>query len=76
MSGPGGGMSEVHARVLREAATALRGLAELAAALKVDPAELAKWMQGQGVPPLTVFLQALDIMSRPRNMSRNDDSRA
>ena len=44
--------------------------------LKVDPAELAKWMQGQGVPPITVFLQALDIMSRPRNMSRSDDSGA
>jgi DNA-binding transcriptional regulator YdaS (Cro superfamily) len=53
----------VYSRTLRRAAQIVGGEDKLAARLKVSPTELALWMQGIGVPPSKVFLEAVDLVT-------------
>jgi len=50
-----------YTEVLRAAAQALGGHRKLAAFLEVPPDELSRWMQGDSMPPLPAFLDALDL---------------
>jgi DNA-binding transcriptional regulator YdaS (Cro superfamily) len=56
-------MPNVYSRTLRRAAQIVGGDDELASLLKVTPTHLALWLQGTGVPPSDVFLQAVDLVT-------------
>jgi DNA-binding transcriptional regulator YdaS (Cro superfamily) len=56
-------MPNVYSRTLRRAAHILGGADKLATELQVSPTNLALWMQGTGVPPSDVFLQAVDLVT-------------
>ena len=56
-------MPNVYSRTLRRAAQIVGGADKLAAQLGVRPTDLALWMQGTGVPPPDVFLQAVDLVT-------------
>jgi hypothetical protein len=55
-------MPTVHARALRKAAE-IFGERELATDLGVTPEQLVRWMQGLELPPDSVFLRVVDILS-------------
>ena len=55
-------MPTVHARALRKAAE-IFGEREPASDLGVTPEHLVRWMQGLELPPDSVFLRAVDILS-------------
>ena len=55
-------MPTVHARALRKAAE-LFGERELATDLSVTQEQLMRWMQGFELPPDSVFLRVVDILS-------------
>jgi hypothetical protein len=57
-----GPLAEVHVRTLRRAAALVGGEQELALRLKVTPSHLVLWMAGAEVPPMDVFLHAVDIV--------------
>ena len=59
-------MSSVYARTVREAER-LVGREELRRALKVEQAQLDKWLSGVEEPPLSVFLCTVDIVLERRN---------
>lgn len=50
------------------AAEILGGTEELRRALHVPPRALAEWLAGVKEPPMDVFLQAVDIISKPARM--------
>jgi hypothetical protein len=52
----------VHARALRKVAE-LFGERELATDLGVTQGQLVRWMQGLELPPDSVFLRVVDILS-------------
>ena len=52
----------VHTRVLHRACQILGGVDKLARHLKVSRALLHAWLDGDDVPPPTVFLQAVDLI--------------
>jgi hypothetical protein len=56
-------MSDVHARVFKEAAHTLGGMEQLARALNVDLADLQIWCDGVVQPPVRPYLVALDIIA-------------
>lgn len=56
-------MPTVHARALLRAVEILGGIDELARQVDVPAYDLAVWMKGEVMPPLAVFLKAVDIIS-------------
>jgi DNA-binding transcriptional regulator YdaS (Cro superfamily) len=56
-------VSSVYSRTLRRAAHIVGGDDKLAARLEVTPTDLALWIQGIGVPPSNVFLEAVDLVT-------------
>ncbi|MBV9190230.1 MAG: GAF domain-containing protein [Betaproteobacteria bacterium] len=55
----------VHARALRRAADILGGKHQLRVALRVPMARLEDWLAGKSIPPMDVFLKAVDVISTP-----------
>ena len=55
----------VQARALWRAADILGGKDELRAALRVPMPRLEEWLQGAALPPMDIFLKAVDIISTP-----------
>jgi hypothetical protein len=55
----------VYGRALRRAADIIGGKEALRAALHVPLARLEEWLEGQGDPPMDIFLKAVDIISSP-----------
>ena len=56
-------MPNVYSRTLRRAAQIVGGEDKLASQLNITPTDLALWIQGTGVPPSDVFLQAVDLVT-------------
>ena len=56
-------MGSVYSRTLRRAVQIMGGEDKLAARLQVTATELALWIQGIGVPPSNVFLDAVDLVT-------------
>ena len=54
--------STVYMRTLHKAAELLGGRKPLARHLRVPLEELEKWMSGTAVPPMGVFLKAVDLV--------------
>jgi hypothetical protein len=52
----------VHTRVLHRACQILGGVDQLARHLKVSRALLHAWLDGDDVPPASVFLKAVDLI--------------
>ncbi len=55
----------LQARALRRAADILGGKDKLRATLRVPMASLEQWLAGKALPPMDVFLRAVDIISTP-----------
>jgi hypothetical protein len=55
-------VSIVYFRTLRKAADLVGGRKKLARHLRVPLAELESWMSGGQVPPIGVFLRAVDLV--------------
>jgi hypothetical protein len=56
--------STAYTRTLSRAMETLGGPARLAVALRVTESKLALWLQGDEVPPMEVFAEALEIVAR------------
>jgi len=52
----------VYSRTLQKAAELIGGRAKLCRHLSVPAAELEKWIQDKAVPPIGVFLKAVDLI--------------
>ena len=52
----------VYTRVLHRACQTLGGVTQLARHLKVSRTVLHAWLEGEDVPPSSVFLQAVDLI--------------
>jgi hypothetical protein len=70
-------VDKVYGRTLQKAAELSGGRKELARMLRVPLAELEKWITGEGTPPMSVFLKAIDFVldetSSPAGGSEPDD---
>jgi len=60
----------VYSRTLRRACEILGGIRALATHLRVDPGDLARWIDARGEPPLEVFLAAVDVVLLHAERSR------
>jgi DNA-binding transcriptional regulator YdaS (Cro superfamily) len=54
---------DLYVRTLVRAAEIVGGEQELAIRLKVTPSHLALWLRGIEVPPMQMFLNAVDIVT-------------
>ena len=54
--------SSVYSRTFVKAAELVGGRAKLCRELRVPASELEKWIDGKGVPPIGMFLKAVDIV--------------
>ena len=54
--------SSVYVRTLYKAADLMGSRKALARQLRVPLADLERWMSGVEVPPMSVFLQAVDVV--------------
>jgi len=54
--------SSVYSRTLQKAAELSGGRAKLCRHLRVPMAELEKWIEDKAVPPLAIFLRAVDLV--------------
>jgi hypothetical protein len=52
----------VYTRVLHRACQLVGGVERLAARLRVPVPTLFRWLDGEGEPPTTIFLKAVDIV--------------
>jgi hypothetical protein len=52
----------VYSRTLQRACEVMGGVRQLAEKLGVSAADLARWIDARGEPPLHVFLAAVDIV--------------
>jgi hypothetical protein len=52
----------VYTKVLHRACQIAGGVEKLAARLRVPPATLYRWLDGEAEPPTPVFLKAVDIV--------------
>jgi hypothetical protein len=52
----------VYTRVLHRACQIVGGVTQLARQLKVSRALLHSWLEGEDVPPASIFLQAVDLI--------------
>lgn len=57
-------VAQYYAKTLRQAAEVAGGEDALAAALKVPPEALRRWLEGTESPPMEVHLAALDLLTR------------
>lgn len=53
---------QVYARTLQKAAELCGGHKKLARHLRVPLADVEKWTAGRDVPPISVFLKAIDLI--------------
>jgi hypothetical protein len=60
----------VYSRTLQRACEVLGGVRPLATHLRVDPGDLARWIDARGEPPLEVFLAAVDVVVLHADRSR------
>lgn len=60
----------VYSRTLQRACEVLGGVQALATHLHVTPADLARWIDARGTPPLEVFLAAVDVVLLHADRSR------
>lgn len=60
----------VYSRTLQRACEVLGGIQPLAAHLGVAAADLARWIDARGEPPLHVFLAAVDVVLLHADRSR------
>jgi hypothetical protein len=51
----------VYARAISIASVRIGGIDELAEAIRISPAEIARWANGYGQPEMAVFLRILAI---------------
>jgi hypothetical protein len=61
-----------HAATLKRAAALVGGYPELAARLKVSQPQLDCWICEIGMPPRTVFFDAIDIIIQNAGASRSE----
>ena len=54
--------SSVYSRTLQKAAELIGGYAKLSRHLRVPVAELQRWIEDRAVPPMGVFLRAVDLI--------------
>jgi hypothetical protein len=66
--------SIVYFRTLQKAADLLGGRKQLARHLRVPIAELENWMSGSQVPPIGVFLKAVDLVLDETGAPRDTDA--
>jgi hypothetical protein len=70
-------VDKVYSRTLQKAAELSGGQKRLARLLRVPLADLEKWIDGYGAPPMSVFLRAIDFVldetSSPAAGSEPDD---
>jgi len=52
----------VYSRALRKAAELIGGRAKLCRHLRVPMAELEQWIDDKAVPPIAIFLRAVDLV--------------
>jgi len=52
----------VYTRVLHRACQILGGVEHLARHLKVSPFKVHAWLEGEDVPPPSIFLKAVDLI--------------
>lgn len=52
----------VYSRTLQRACVVLGGIERLSQHLRVERADLVRWIDGRGHPPMDVFLAAVDIV--------------
>ena len=52
----------VHTRVLHRACQILGGVEQLSEYLRVSTTMLYRWLEGEDVPPSSVFLRAVDLI--------------
>jgi hypothetical protein len=64
----------VHTRVLHRACQVMGGIDRLADYLRVSHAMLLRWLEGDDVPPASVFLKAVDLIVPP--WGPDDDAHA
>ena len=67
-------VSIVYFRTLQKAADLVGGRRKLARHLRVPLAELESWMSGSQVPPIGVFLRAVDLVLDETHAPRDADS--
>lgn len=56
----------LYGRTISQAAQASGGHRMLASRLGVSPGELMRWMRGSEMPPVSVFLECMDILQGKR----------
>jgi hypothetical protein len=54
--------ASVYARTLHRACVIVGGVERLASQLRVSAVSLVAWVEGREVPPLAVFLAAVDVI--------------
>jgi hypothetical protein len=54
--------SSVYSRTLQKAAELMGGYSKLCRHLRVPLAELQRWVEDRAVPPIGVFLRAVDLI--------------
>jgi hypothetical protein len=54
--------STVYSRTLRKAAELIGGRAKLCRHLRVPMAKLEQWIDDKAVPPIAIFLRAVDVV--------------
>ena len=52
----------MYTRVLHRACQILGGVQHLARHLKVSPVRVHAWLEGEDVPPSSIFLKAVDLI--------------
>ena len=60
----------VYSRTLQRACEVLGGIQPLARHLGAAPADLARWIDARGQPPLDIFLAAVDVVLLDADRSR------
>lgn len=57
-----GPRATTYSRTLHRACLVLGGIVQLSAQLQVAEGELRAWLEGEGEPPLEVFLAAVEVL--------------
>ena len=57
-------MPTVHARAIVRAVEILGGVDEFSKLAKASPYDISLWSKGKSVPPMDVFLLAVDVISQ------------
>lgn len=57
-------MPTVHARAIMRAVEILGGVDEFSRRAKVSPYDISLWSSGKSMPPMDVFLLAVDVITQ------------